>query len=133
MADILEAKPWIAGAIGLALATLFPLWTSVVVRNYAFTILLQRRGILNTGLVSAGGAVVVSDPALTSASDHRVLAAKMVQDRGIYLYVDDPVRKGRCVGRNVDAFGSLVALWIRCEIGQDTFPFIRGGRAHAGR
>ena len=24
--------------------------------------------------------------------DHRVLAAKMVQDRGIYLYLDDPVR-----------------------------------------
>jgi hypothetical protein len=24
--------------------------------------------------------------------DHRVLAAKMVQDQGIYLYLDDPVR-----------------------------------------
>jgi putative spermidine/putrescine transport system permease protein len=35
-------------------ATLFPLWTSVVVRNYAFTILLQRKGIVNTALVSTG-------------------------------------------------------------------------------
>jgi ABC-type spermidine/putrescine transport system permease subunit I len=35
-------------------ATLFPLWTSVVVRNYAFTILLQRKGVVNTALVSAG-------------------------------------------------------------------------------
>jgi hypothetical protein len=26
------------------------------------------------------------------AGDHRVLAAKMVQDQGIYLYLDDPVR-----------------------------------------
>ena len=26
------------------------------------------------------------------SGDHRVLAAKMVQDRGIYLYVDDPER-----------------------------------------
>ena len=38
----------------LWLATLFPLWTSVVVRNYAFTILLQRKGILNTTLISTG-------------------------------------------------------------------------------
>ncbi len=40
-------------------ATLFPLWTSVVVRNYAFTILLQRRGVLNTALVSAG---IIDEP-----------------------------------------------------------------------
>jgi putative spermidine/putrescine transport system permease protein len=40
-------------------ATLFPLWTSVVVRNYAFTILLQRKGILNTALVSTG---VIEEP-----------------------------------------------------------------------
>ncbi|MFT4039254.1 MAG: ABC transporter permease [Thermomicrobiales bacterium] len=43
----------------LWLATLFPLWTSVVVRNYAFTILLQRKGILNTALVSTG---VIDEP-----------------------------------------------------------------------
>lgn len=43
----------------LWLATLFPLWTSVVVRNYAFTILLQRKGILNTALISAG---VIDEP-----------------------------------------------------------------------
>jgi putative spermidine/putrescine transport system permease protein len=35
-------------------AALFPLWTSGVVRNYAFTIILQRRGVLNTGLMSLG-------------------------------------------------------------------------------
>ncbi|MCD6059253.1 MAG: binding-protein-dependent transport system inner rane component [Thermomicrobiales bacterium] len=40
-------------------ATLFPLWTSVVVRNYAFTILLQRKGVINTALVSAG---IVDEP-----------------------------------------------------------------------
>lgn len=40
-------------------ATLFPLWTSVVVRNYAFTILLQRKGIVNTALVGSG---VVDEP-----------------------------------------------------------------------
>ena len=43
----------------LWLATLFPLWTSVVVRNYAFTILLQRKGILNTALISTG---VIDEP-----------------------------------------------------------------------
>jgi len=40
-------------------ATLFPLWTSGVVRNYAFTIILQRRGILNTWLASLG---VIAEP-----------------------------------------------------------------------
>jgi ABC-type spermidine/putrescine transport system permease subunit I len=40
-------------------AALFPLWTSGVVRNYAFTILLQRRGIVNTGLLSLG---VIAEP-----------------------------------------------------------------------
>jgi len=43
----------------LWLATLFPLWTSVVVRNYAFTILLQRKGILNTALISTG---IIDEP-----------------------------------------------------------------------
>lgn len=43
----------------LWLATLFPLWTSVVVRNYAFTILLQRKGILNTTLISTG---IIDEP-----------------------------------------------------------------------
>jgi putative spermidine/putrescine transport system permease protein len=40
-------------------AALFPLWTSGVVRNYAFTILLQRRGIVNTWLLSLG---VIAEP-----------------------------------------------------------------------
>jgi len=40
--------------IALWSAALFPLWTSGVVRNYAFTIILQRRGILNTWLLSLG-------------------------------------------------------------------------------
>lgn len=48
---------WKRGALWLA--TLFPLWTSVVVRNYAFTILLQRKGILNTALISTG---VIDEP-----------------------------------------------------------------------
>jgi putative spermidine/putrescine transport system permease protein len=40
-------------------AALFPLWTSGVVRNYAFTIILQRRGILNTWLLSLG---IIQEP-----------------------------------------------------------------------
>jgi putative spermidine/putrescine transport system permease protein len=35
-------------------AVLFPLWTSLIVRNYAFTILLQRRGVLNETLQVLG-------------------------------------------------------------------------------
>lgn len=40
-------------------AALFPLWTSGVVRNYAFTIILQRRGIVNTWLGSLG---IIEEP-----------------------------------------------------------------------
>jgi putative spermidine/putrescine transport system permease protein len=40
-------------------AALFPLWTSGVVRNYAFTIILQRRGILNTWLGALG---IIDEP-----------------------------------------------------------------------
>jgi len=40
-------------------AALFPLWTSGVVRNYAFTIILQRRGLLNTWLGSLG---IIGEP-----------------------------------------------------------------------
>ena len=40
-------------------AALFPLWTSGVVRNYAFTIILQRKGILNTWLLSLG---IIQEP-----------------------------------------------------------------------
>lgn len=40
--------------VALWSAALFPLWTSGVVRNYAFTIILQRRGLLNTWLQGLG-------------------------------------------------------------------------------
>ena len=45
---------------GLLWATLlFPLWTSVIVRNYALTIILQRNGVLNDFLTGVG---FVGDP-----------------------------------------------------------------------
>lgn len=40
-------------------AVLVPLWMSIVVRNYAFTILLQRKGVVNDALVGLG---VVGEP-----------------------------------------------------------------------
>jgi ABC-type spermidine/putrescine transport system permease subunit I len=38
----------------LMMAVLFPFWTSLLVRTYAWLVLLQRRGVINTWLVDAG-------------------------------------------------------------------------------
>lgn len=48
----------LAAAVLLALV-LFPLWTSVLVRNYAWTALLARRGAVNEMLLAAG---VIDEP-----------------------------------------------------------------------
>jgi len=44
--------PW-AAAIGLGLVAL-PFWTSVLVRTYAWLVLLQNRGVVNTALINLG-------------------------------------------------------------------------------
>jgi len=43
----------------IAVCVLIPLWTSVLVRSYAWIVLLQRNGIINNALVSTG---IVSQP-----------------------------------------------------------------------
>ena len=43
----------------LLVAVLFPFWTSLLVRTYAWLVLLQRRGLVNTWLVEAG---VIDEP-----------------------------------------------------------------------
>ncbi|MEQ8440530.1 MAG: ABC transporter permease [Alphaproteobacteria bacterium] len=42
------------GAMLVAACVLVPLWTSVLVRSYAWIVLLQRRGVVNNALVEAG-------------------------------------------------------------------------------
>lgn len=44
-------KPW---ATIVTACVLIPLWTSVLIRSYAWIILLQRNGVINQALVSAG-------------------------------------------------------------------------------
>lgn len=43
-----------AGARLVLMCVLFPFWTSLLVRTYAWLVLLQRRGIVNTLLIEAG-------------------------------------------------------------------------------
>jgi len=38
----------------LMMAVLFPFWTSLLVRTYAWLVLLQRRGVINTWLIDTG-------------------------------------------------------------------------------
>ncbi len=47
-----RAKGWQAAVIGACV--LIPLWTSVLVRSYAWTVLLARNGLVNNGLAGAG-------------------------------------------------------------------------------
>ncbi|MEO6566085.1 MAG: ABC transporter permease [Casimicrobiaceae bacterium] len=47
-----RAKGWQAALIGACV--LIPLWTSVLVRSYAWTVLLARNGLINNGLASLG-------------------------------------------------------------------------------
>lgn len=47
-----RAKGWEAALIGACV--LIPLWTSVLVRSYAWTVLLARNGLVNSGLESLG-------------------------------------------------------------------------------
>lgn len=47
-----QAKPRMASI--LLLFVLFPVWTSLLVRCYAWLVLLQRRGLINTWLTDAG-------------------------------------------------------------------------------
>jgi len=47
-----RAKGWQAALIGACV--LIPLWTSVLVRSYAWTVLLARNGLVNNGLAGLG-------------------------------------------------------------------------------
>jgi ABC-type spermidine/putrescine transport system permease subunit I len=49
---IASARPAVAGA--LLLIVLVPFWTSILVRSYAWIVLLGRRGIVNTSLEALG-------------------------------------------------------------------------------
>jgi mannopine transport system permease protein len=52
-----RSKGWQAAIIGACV--LIPLWTSVLVRSYAWTVLLARNGLVNSALASTG---VTSEP-----------------------------------------------------------------------
>lgn len=47
-----RAKGWQAALIGACV--LIPLWTSVLVRSYAWTVMLARNGLINNGLAGLG-------------------------------------------------------------------------------
>ncbi len=49
---IAQSRPRVAAL--LLLLVLFPVWTSLLVRCYAWLVLLQRRGLINTWLTDAG-------------------------------------------------------------------------------
>lgn len=49
---IAQARPRVAA--GLLVLVLFPIWTSLLVRCYAWLVLLQRRGLINTWLSDMG-------------------------------------------------------------------------------
>jgi len=58
--------PWIAACV------LIPLWTSVLVRSYAWILLLQRKGIVNNFLIDIG---LIDKPLKILYTEHAVLLA----------------------------------------------------------
>ena len=63
---IAQARPRIAAL--LLLLVLFPVWTSLLVRCYAWLVLLQRRGVVNTWLTDMG---LIDTPLQAHAQLHR--------------------------------------------------------------
>jgi putative spermidine/putrescine transport system permease protein/spermidine/putrescine transport system permease protein len=58
LAYLLAEVPRRTGAV-LMVAVILPYWTSVLVRTYAWLVLLQRRGLVNTVLMSTG---IIDEP-----------------------------------------------------------------------
>lgn len=54
---MLLARPWLALLLGTLV--LLPFWSSVLVRSYAWTVLLQETGIINSALTAVG---VITEP-----------------------------------------------------------------------
>lgn len=65
-----RTRGWIAGLV--AACVLIPLWTSVLVRSYAWIVLLQRNGIINNLLRDLG---IIDQPLSLLYTDYAVLMA----------------------------------------------------------
>ncbi len=65
-----RARGWVVGL--LLAAVLVPLWTSVLVRSYAWIVLLQRNGIINSTLSWLG---VISEPLTLLYTEGAVIVA----------------------------------------------------------
>jgi len=89
----------------VAACVLIPLWTSVLVRSYAWIVLLQRNGIVNNALVDAG---LISEPlrllytqgAVTLAMTHVLLPFMILPIYGALRSIPDELTRA---GRNLGA------------------------------
>lgn len=85
-------------------AVLFPVWTSIVVRNYAFTILLQRKGVVNdaltgVGLIDAPLGILYTDAAVTIGMLYTMLPFAILPLYSSFVGVDeDLVRAAQSLG-----------------------------------
>ncbi|MFM1987094.1 MAG: hypothetical protein RJA99_51 [Pseudomonadota bacterium] len=71
-----RAKGWVLAV--LVACVLLPLWTSVLVRTYAWTVLLQRNGVINQLLMQAGAIdapvkLLYTEAAVVAAMTHVLL------------------------------------------------------------
>lgn len=99
----------------IAFAVVFPLWTSLIVRNYALTVIMQREGIINDFLRAVG---LVEDPLRILYSSKAVFIGMlyiMVPYAALPLYASlvnvdlDLVRAARSLGASsLGAFRSVV-------------------------
>jgi len=94
---------------------LFPLWTSVIVRNYALTLLLQRNGLVNDALQSLGltdGPVrlLYSDLAVVLGMTHSLVPFAALPLYAAFVLIDDDLlHAARGLGASsARAFSSIV-------------------------
>jgi mannopine transport system permease protein len=100
------------GAAIVAACVLIPLWTSVLVRSYAWIVLLQRNGIINNALTDAG---LISEPlrllytpgAVTLAMTHVLLPFMILPIYGALRSIPDELPRA---ARNLGAGSVQVFL-----------------------
>ena len=106
-----RAKGWQAALIGACV--LIPLWTSVLVRSYAWTVLLARNGLINNGLADLGLTDGTAPPPLHGGRGHR-------RDDPRAAAVHDPARSTRCCGPS-----RPTCRRRRCGLGASGFQVFR--------
>lgn len=109
-----QSSRFLSGALWII--TLMPFWMGVIVKNYAFTIILQRRGIVNDALLLLPGIdeplrLLYSSPAVVMGILYSLLPYAVLSLYVTFLTIDpDLVRAAESLG--ADRFRALATVVV---------------------